>query len=115
MAEFATFITDPDLETRVIRAIKQSGGVVAIRGVSNQQIAQIDPSLKLTLLSNGKPIFINADMVVCVEEINGINNKEKFAMVHTLMGESFHFVKEPVEKVVEMVEEAKQLIKFTNK
>ena len=47
--------------------------------------------------------------------LNGINNKEKFAMVHTLMGESFHFVKEPVEKVVEMVEEAKQLIKFTNK
>ena len=67
MAEFATFITDPDLETRVIRAIKQSGGVVAIRGVSNQQIAQIDPSLKLTLLCNrvvsysGNRLFINRE------------------------------------------------------
>ena len=52
MAEFATFITDPDLEIRVIRAIHQSGGVVAIRGVSAQQIAQIDPNLRLTLLCN---------------------------------------------------------------
>ena len=52
MAEFATFITDPDLEIRVIRAIHQSGGVIAIRGVSAQQIAQIDPNLRLTLLRN---------------------------------------------------------------
>jgi len=52
MAEFATFITDPDLEIKAIRAIHQSGGVVAVRGVSIQQIAEVDPNLKLTLLCN---------------------------------------------------------------
>ena len=67
MAEFATFITDPDLEIRAIRAIQQSGGVVAIRGVSTQQIAQLDPNLKLTLLCNkavpysGKKLVINRE------------------------------------------------------
>ena len=67
MAEFATFITDPDLEIKAIRAIHQSGGVVSVRGVSIQQIAQIDSKLKLTLLCNkavpysGKQLVINRE------------------------------------------------------
>ena len=47
MAEFATFITDSDLESKVIRAVKQCGGTVKNRVVSNQQIGLIDTNLIL--------------------------------------------------------------------
>ena len=66
MAEFATFITDSDLECKVIRAIQQSGGTLNSRVVSPLQIGSLDPNLILlcnkAVKYSGSKLTIDRDL-----------------------------------------------------
>ena len=61
MAKYVTLISDPELETRVIRAITAINGELVLRAVSEAQILELDVD---TILISNKPVNIGKSEIL---------------------------------------------------
>lgn len=73
MANFATFIADPDLESKVIKAIAQVKGQLLHRSVSLEQLGQIGTEENCILITGREVTFhgphIVVDKSISIEEL----------------------------------------------
>jgi len=86
MAKFATYIADPDLESRAIKAISLAEGELILRGVSQDQIRELELKEKFVLISNrvtqfkGPSILIDENLEIeeLVEKLQPAKKAESF-------------------------------------
>ena len=64
MARFVTFITDPELESSVIKAIAAINGELVVRGVSIEQIREAMKLSNVTLICTRQIDFAHSKIVV---------------------------------------------------
>lgn len=79
MAKFATFISDCELESQVIRAIHASQGELLVRGVSEEQLSALPKDV--VLISNRKLNHCNKQVVV--------DNNDSFPQIMELLSTEF--------------------------